>query len=178
MKTYSTPFVRWLGSFMTMSLWIGVVGGGWYLLWTLIDKEKPQLYVGFALIGGLGSLFVMSGLALLRNRCEIGAREVVLHQGFLWQSTTTLPIVSLSPIEVSSGPLMRLFGLADLTLAGQKVYGIPKAEEVKAYLTARREALQESARSGEIEVGTGTAELVQERLARAIERLEGRLPRG
>ncbi len=178
MKTYTTPFVRWFGSFLTTSFWVSLVGGGWTLLWSLLDKDKPDLYAGFALIGGVGMLFVMAGLTLLRNRYEIGALEIVLHQGFLWRTTTTLPIVTLSPIEVSSGPLMRLFGLADLTLAGTKIYGIPQAHDLKAFLTARREALREAARSGEMDVAQGTAELVQERLAKAIERLERRLPSG
>lgn len=192
MKTYRTPLVRWIGSVLTTTTLTALAATGWFWfmkVMAFLNRLEPPVRRtrleeqilgagGLAVILGVGILFLLAGLSLLRTRCEVGARAIVLHRGLLWRSTHTIPLLSLTTIEVSSGPLMRLFGLGDLTLAGSKLYGIPKAEELRSFLLDRRDALQEAARSGELDVAQGTAELVQERLARAIERLEGRLPRG
>lgn len=190
MKTYKTPFVRWIGSVLTTSFCTTLVVLGWlWFMKTLTffnrlehpgrrDRLEDQILGtgGLILIVGVGILCLLSGLSLLRGRIDVGARDLVVHRGLLWRTTLTIPLLSLTTIEISSGPLMRLFGLADLKLAGATLYGIPQAGELKAFLLARRDALQEAVRSGELEVAQGPGELVQERLARAIERLEGRLP--
>ena len=142
----------------------------------------------------LGSLVVFSGIGLLvflrsifmsrRTRYEIGASELVVQSGVIWQTTKTLPLLEITRIELTSGPLMRLFGLSDLRLhagnvresASATLLGLRDAEELKTYLLDRRETLRESALEGDYRPPNPTWDLLLGRLTRVVERLDRSLP--
>ncbi len=133
--------------------------------------------------GGLAAIGAIGGLCLLRSilwrrtaRYEIGATELVARTGALWRATQTVPLAQVGQIEISSGPLIRLFGMEDLHVGSVTLCSLRNAEELRAHLLERRDALRESALAGDHTLATTSHEIALERLARAVDRLEQRFP--
>jgi membrane protein YdbS with pleckstrin-like domain len=197
MKTYRPAPSRVIGSLLGVLTTTAALSALWIpfcrwlqMLARLEDRgrgsrleEEIALYGILAAIVGLGLIGVLASLSRFRARYDIGATEIVLRHGLLWQSTRTIPLLEILRIEVSSGPVQRWLGYADLNLwtAAQPAFpvrlcGIAGADELRRFLVERQERLREATRTGDAGMGRTTGELLIERLAGAVERLERRLP--
>jgi uncharacterized membrane protein YdbT with pleckstrin-like domain len=138
----------------------------------------------------VGLVAIYQFLSLLGSRYEIGATELTLERGFLWRHRRTFPLMEILRIDVSSGPISRLFGLSDLHIVrsdprhprheGTVVWllGLQDGEAVRNVLLERRHQLQEASLLGELSHVRSPQELQMERLASAVERLERRRSKG
>jgi membrane protein YdbS with pleckstrin-like domain len=147
----------------------------------------PVMLAGFGLLTAY--LSIKGFFSTLSARYDFGATEMTLHHGFLRRETTTIPLATITRIETSTGPLMRLLGLTDLHVYGSPsvktgfresptvvLSGLRDAEDLRRFLLDRRDTLRESALRGDLAIGQSAQELELHRLATAIERLERRLP--
>lgn len=199
MKTYRPAPSRCIGSLVLVSAITAVLSAAWipFCKWIhlmhRLDRggraspldEAVSLYGVLAVVVGTGLIFALLSLSLIRARYEVGATDIVIHHGLFWRSTRTIPILDILRIEAYTGPLQRWLGCADLHLLtpSQPVYpvklcGIAGAEELRRHLLDRRENLRELLRSGDLGVSGTSGEILLERLAKAVERLEQRLPHG
>jgi len=208
MKLYRPAPFRGLSSCVAALLWTPIVGAlfiGVFKLIALINRiDNPRqalsphaeryLFLGLmALVGLTALVLALQGLlSPLGARYQVGATELMLHRGLLWRRTTTVPLTAITRIERSSGPLMRIFGLADLHVYAWApgdpprhglrewptvcLLGLPEAEDVRRFLLERRDSIREAALRGDISLGATAQELQLQRLTCVIERLERRLP--
>lgn len=189
-------------------LWCGVAGG--FALAVLkflvllsrmenprraLSAESEALLLGLvtAAAGVLAVGFAVRGLLTpFTERYRVGAADLTVRRGVLWQRTTTIPLICISRIETSTGPVMRLLGLTDLVVvailsreprtgtietASVVLQGLRGGEEMRRFLLDRKESLGEAAIGGDDVIVSTPQDLQVHRLARAIERLERRLSR-
>lgn len=112
------------------------------LLFTRIHLLSPQGYPELRLLAwalpwlGLGFGLWLAGRRFACYGAELHAGEgVVLRRGWLWRSETWVPMARLQHLDVSQGPLDRLWGMACLSMhtAGShdhhtRIEGLPLAE--------------------------------------------------
>jgi membrane protein YdbS with pleckstrin-like domain len=204
MKILRPSFPRAVGSAMSSLFWTSMLGAvvlGFVKLLNLVNRiDHPRHALSpveehtlvLALLAGFAVLAAFLGihglLSTLATRYVVGATDLTIRRGLLWRRTGSLPFIYITRIERGSGPLMRLFGLADLHVCTSGPYnpvrevasvvlrGLRNAEEVRSFLLDRRDSLQEAALRGDYSVARTPQELQLQRLAGAIERLEQRLP--
>jgi membrane protein YdbS with pleckstrin-like domain len=180
MKSLRPHRAAWIGAVVRCLAWTAFCAALWCGFAAL--QKGPRGFneglrlVGVAAIGGVGLLCVLrSPLAWLHERYEIGATEITVRTGALWQTTTRVKIEDIVNINVATGPFDRLLGVATLDAGVAKLRAIPAAAEVRQLLLERRDALREAARAGDRSVACTPHDLLIERLCEAVERLEKRL---
>jgi len=183
-------FLRWVCFQTTVLFWTAAMSalaaGLWACLFHL-DGGGPRNEAAFRFlaIGSaaacvlFGALFSLDGLLHLKSaRCRIGAAELVLTSGGFMRTTKRFRLADITRIDVQSGPLTRLFGLADVHVYADSrqvaIAGLPNAEEARRFLEERRDALREGLLAGDI-APHEPRDMAIERLSRAIERLEKRV---
>jgi membrane protein YdbS with pleckstrin-like domain len=189
---------RLISSALSTLVWTAVLAGLWagfceILPW-LAESQRAQVrwesrqgllaVAGVEFLGASGALLALLRSVHLRTtRYEVGAANLVIHNGGLWQATRTIPIFDIGRVETFSGPVMRLLGLEDLKVYvnGEAIptplHGLPATGEFRTHLLARRESLREAALAGDLSVAKTSSELILERLDRALGRIEERLAR-
>lgn len=150
-----------------------------------VDNSWPAQLAFLALFGVIGGICVLDalvGLLFKPGRYEIGATEILMETGTFWRKTRSIRILDVGRIEITSGPLMRLFGLSDVKLivAGEPMavtlYGIRDAAALRSNLLERQEGLREAAEEGDLSVARTPQEMIFERLDRVLDRIERHLP--
>ena len=97
-------------------------------------------------------LLVWSAIVLIRQVGRLGYAErpddLLIRRGILFRSTTVVPFGRMQFVDVKSGPIERLFGLATVELhtasaaTDASIPGLPaaEAERLRDALAARGEA--------------------------------------
>ncbi|MCV2364805.1 PH domain-containing protein [Paucibacter sp. DJ1R-11] len=127
---------------LVTGLGLGLAGLAVPVLAELIVQEQPEDLNGLRwLLWSLPVLGLLFGLWLADRRfvlygAELHAGEgVVLRRGVWWRSEIWVPMARLQHLDVSQGPLDRLWGMASLSLhtAGShdhhtSIHGLPLAQ--------------------------------------------------
>src|SRR5437667_11329439 len=123
----------WIG-FLKLMLWVNRV----HPREGMKADLAPLVLAGAIGIGAIGLLCALRGLLLPHcERYEIGATEITAKTGVFSQTTSNHPILEIADVKITSGPLMRLFGLQDVTVGGLTLRGIRESEELRAFLIER-----------------------------------------
>lgn len=120
-----------------------LTSGGAVFLWMISERDVPWRWVSvlLAALWGLSSLYQVLAYRLLTY--AVRQRDVSVTSGVVFRQTVVQPLTRLQHVELSRGPLERLFGLATLKLfsAGGAAHsllvpGLPveRAERIKAFI--------------------------------------------
>lgn len=96
------------------------------------------MILGFALAAGCVILAIIEAIIVVRQVKALGYLErehdLLVQRGIMFRSTTVVPYGRLQYVEVSAGPLLRMAGLATITLhtasaaTDASLPGLPKPE--------------------------------------------------
>lgn len=92
------------------------------LAWALLD-EMDRLDLLLPVLGAalLASAAVLAGvlpsIRFARWRYEVGAHELDIMRGMFWRKHFVIPFIRVQNTDTKQGPLMRAFGLAQVTVA-------------------------------------------------------------
>jgi membrane protein YdbS with pleckstrin-like domain len=191
MTTFRSSLFRPFGGLLKGSAILGLLLAGWMgfvatVMWSHERHPRPFLKAAvvrhplFALPAALTLLIGLPTLAATfarsRGRYRLGPTELEIGEGWLGRSLKTVPYADIESVQTSRGPLMRLLGTSDLTIATgggfpTTLFGVRGADEIRDHLLSRRESLREL-RKAEQEDSSLRA---VERLSKVLERLEKRL---
>jgi len=168
---------------LTLAAWMGFVGT---VMWSNEKHPHPFRKAAvvrhpfFAIPAAVTLLFglplVLAAFTKSRGRYRLGPTELEITEGCLFRASKSLPYADITGVEVFRGPLMRLVGTTDLTVAtttGEPLvlYGLRGASEIRDHLLARRDSLLELKKAEE----DASALRAVQRLAAVLERLEKRV---
>ena len=89
----------------------------------LVGYVNPALKIVFlcecivACVFGIVYVLVWPQISYLRWRYELGEHELDIARGIIWRKRFIIPFVRVQNTDTNQGPLMRLFGLASVTVS-------------------------------------------------------------
>lgn len=143
---------------------------------------QPLFLLPGALVLIVGLPIAWSAFTRCRGCYRAGPTDLEIRNGWPRQSVQLLRYADIRAIDLSRGPFMRLIGTTDLVIRSSQVpfqatlYGIRDAGELRESLLGRRDSLRELLVDGGGGLGALSQDMILERLARVLERLEKRLP--
>lgn len=128
--------IRGINLLVFFGLWLAA-----FFIWS--DYRTEVLYFLFLFVVFV-PIFGVTKWAFHRKRFAVREHDVIYKSGLLVHKTVLIPFNRIQHVSIEQGPLMRLFGLAelsiftaggmtsDLTISGVK---LAEAEKLKAYLS-------------------------------------------
>jgi membrane protein YdbS with pleckstrin-like domain len=103
-------FIGWIVLFVILAV-------GDYLLITLLREAEPRLILGIMISVLLGIwLLVLPYLPVFFNSLEyrIESDSISGKKGVFWRKTSTVPYHKITNIDVTQGPLQRMFDIGNI----------------------------------------------------------------
>lgn len=133
-------------------VWFVIAGVPWVLGWLGVWGDRPAAWMWWPPAGVL--VWTVIDLCLIPRRVRAlgyaeDRTELWLRRGLLFRTVTVVPYGRMQYVDISTGPLLNAFGLADLTLhtaasaTDAQLPGLPRAEadRLREQLTRRGEEL-------------------------------------
>lgn len=135
------PDTRYRTKLYISALLIMLVSFGWLTvpLVYVAGYEQGGVGAGLLLTGGVHLLVLIVGLIFIPAyynsiRYEIQADEVIVHSGILTKTVKHVPFRTVTNLQVTRGPLDRLFGIGALSIQTAGASGTRLPEEKLAGL--------------------------------------------
>ncbi|CAJ38005.1 PH domain-containing protein [Methanocella arvoryzae] len=137
---------RLAGVISAVIYWIVVVSY-WYAssLWQVLPEWVTAVLAVLALIGSVYEILIVPTVRWNTWRYEISDMEIYLRHGVVVKHRTLIPMTRVQHVDTVKGPLLRLFGLATVTIAtAAGTHAIPALSDSVA--AALRDRIAELAR--------------------------------
>ncbi|NGM17845.1 PH domain-containing protein [Xiamenia xianingshaonis] len=95
-------------AFAVMIAVVGEAPEGWLMLWAFV-----ALYVA----GMVLCLVVLPPIRYARWRYDLSAEYLDIARGIVWRKRFIVPFIRVQNTDTRQGPILRLFGLASVTVA-------------------------------------------------------------
>ncbi|WP_236417609.1 PH domain-containing protein [Paenibacillus sp. JJ-223] len=108
---------------------VGYLIVAWFRDWV----EWPGwLGTGVFMISLIWYTWILPGLRYRHFSFRVADDEVEIHSGWLWHTDTIVPMTRVQQVELESGPLLRKYGLAKVSIvtaaATLHIAGLERAE--------------------------------------------------
>lgn len=135
--------------FIIRSIYLLIVLGLWVTAFFMFDENRTEVLYSLTVFLLFIPIFGVTQLAFARKRYAFREHDAIYKSGLFVHKTVLIPFNRIQHVSIEQGPIMRIFGLAklsiftaggmtsDLDISGIK---LDVAEKLKAFLSKNVEA--------------------------------------
>lgn len=154
----------------------------WLVLWLLVTTVTLFGIVFIPVIAIV--VWLVSGRMLAAMSATLSEKKLFVKRGILVRTEKTIPLDKITDVGLTQGPLMRLFGIHQLSFetAGQSgtgalvsLIGVVDAQQFREAILAQKERLAEHQQTQSESMSQPSDQALLARLVEVVERIDTRL---